>query len=74
MLRVGGEIIYMTCSIFKKENSNIISKFLELNNNAKSCVIDYNNSSNIEKDKNGLQILPNETSGGFFYSKIKKLY
>ena len=72
-LRVGGELIYMTCSIFKKENAMMISKFLDINKNAQSCVLDYDKSSNIEKDKLGLQILPNEKHCGFFFSKIIKL-
>lgn len=72
-LRVGGELIYMTCSIFKQENANIISKFLEHNKNAKSCVMDFAKSSNYEADEFGLQILPNEIHSGFFFSIIKKL-
>ncbi len=34
MLKPGGELLYVTCSIFKDENQHQIAKFLALNSNA----------------------------------------
>lgn len=71
LLNSGGSIIYMTCSVFKRENSDIISKFLETKQNAK--VEQGPKIKNSIQDEFGTQILPNEIHSGFFYSKINNL-
>lgn len=59
-LKVGGELVYSTCSILKEENEEIIRQFLE------------ENEKFVEKEK-FIQIYPNENTDGFFMSKLQKL-
>ncbi len=69
-LSIGGELLYITCSIFKKENDQMIFKFLDTQKNAK--VINFDNEWGFET-KFGRQILPGiNNSDGFFYSKLRK--
>lgn len=58
-LKVGGELVYSTCSILKEENEMVIEQFLKAHKNFK-----------LEKNR---QIYPNENTDGFFISKLKKL-
>ena len=58
-LKVGGELVYSTCSILKEENEMVIEQFLKVHKNFK-----------LEKNR---QIYPNENTDGFFISKLKKL-
>ena len=63
-VKKGGTIIYSTCSILKEENQNIIMKFLK---NNKDFSI-----QKIIKNKEFLDILPDEKQDGFFIAKLKK--
>lgn len=60
----GGTIIYSTCSILKEENQNIIMKFLKSNKNF--CI------QKIMKNKDFLDISPDEKQDGFFIAKLQK--
>lgn len=59
-LKENGTLIYSTCSILKEENENIISKFLQKNQNFK-----------IEEQ---VKILPDKEHDGFYICKLKKYY
>ena len=63
-VKKGGTIIYSTCSILKEENQNIIMKFLK---NNKDFSI-----QKIIKNKEFLDILPDEKQDGFFIAKLQK--
>ena len=63
-VKKGGTIIYSTCSILKEENQNIIMKFLKSNKNF--CI------QKIMKNKDFLDILPDEKQDGFFIAKLQK--
>lgn len=63
-LKVGGELVYSTCSILKSENEDIIEKWLK-SVNVKKC-----REYKIEAQK---KILPSKENDGFFISKIKRI-
>jgi len=71
MLAPGGELLYVTCSIFKDENQNQIQAFLSHNNNATETKIDADWGQVCEY---GRQLLPGEfDADGFYYCRLKKL-
>lgn len=77
-LKKGGELVYSTCSIFRKENRDIIFKFLKenpdfeieeisdiLKNKAKFFL-------NYLVDSKFLEVYQNEETDGFFICKLSK--
>lgn len=58
-LKIGGQLIYSTCSIVKKENERIIEKFINENKNFEVKFIK--------------KITPNEFQDGFFICKLVKI-
>lgn len=70
----GGVIVYSTCTIFKRENIDVVNKFLKENKNYHLEEID-NINLDIDSQKNGyIEIFPNiHGMDGFFIAKIKKL-
>ena len=66
-----GYMLYITCSILRQENQDLILSFLDKNANAKMVEIDI-----LEKHKTdcGYQILPQEHQGdGFYYCLLEKI-
>lgn len=75
-LKVGGEIIYSTCSILKEENDSIINYVLENNKNIILVPLDLTNYQDIPKlpTKEGtLCICPTNEYEGFYIAKLKKI-
>ena len=75
-LRVGGELIYSTCSILKEENDSIINYVLENNKNIELVPLDltnYNSLPKLPSIKGTLCILPTKYYEGFYVAKIKKI-
>lgn len=74
-VKVGGEIVYSTCSILKEENQNVIENFLKNNKNFEIVKTDYSKNEFfekfVEKDQY-IQVYQNEKTDGFFICKIKK--
>ncbi len=64
-LENGGKLLYSTCSIFREENSDLISRFVDKTRNASLLALDDN-------IRNG-QLLPNEQHDGFFYAVLQKI-
>lgn len=72
-LKVGGYLLYVTCSILKQENTLQMQDFLSKNNDA--TAIEFTDDSNwgIEQDI-GRQCLPIDRDGGdgFYYALLQK--
>ncbi|AZN67753.1 16S rRNA (cytosine(967)-C(5))-methyltransferase RsmB [Acinetobacter haemolyticus] len=69
-LKVGGTLLYITCSILKTENEQQMVKFFAEHPNAKEIKITAD--WGIEQ-MHGRQLLPSDQSGdGFYYCRIQK--
>ncbi|TYK65812.1 16S rRNA (cytosine(967)-C(5))-methyltransferase RsmB [Colwellia echini] len=72
LLKPGGTLLYVTCSILPEENCQQVSRFLEQNQDAQLIAI---NSNNPDTDENnvGWQLLPDARNmDGFYYAKLLK--
>lgn len=75
-LKVGGAMVYSTCTLFEEENENVVQDFLEKN-------VDFvlEHISGLEKidggkyldNKGMIQILPHDEYDGFFIAKIRRV-
>lgn len=69
-VKLGGTLIYSTCTINKKENSEVIKRFLE---NHKDFKVDYKTPEKFEvySDEYGFTTLANLShTEGFFFSRL----
>ena len=75
LLKPGGHLLYVTCSILKKENDLVIKYFLKNNLDASKKNLLLNNNINdvMLKTEFGYQLLPG-TRGmdGFYFSLLEK--
>lgn len=67
-LKIGGELVYSTCSILKNENEDIIEKFIKEVTD-ETC----RKTEKFEKIYEEI-ILPNKLTDGFYIAKIKRIY
>ncbi len=71
MLAPGGELLYVTCSVFKDENQNQIHGFLSRNNDAAEIKIEASWGKPCE---HGQQLMPGEQDAdGFYFCRLKKM-
>jgi 16S rRNA (cytosine967-C5)-methyltransferase len=68
ILKSGGKLLYVTCSIFKNENENIVMKFLSKNKDAASQDLKIPNGF---KHKN-TQLIPNQFHDGLYFKVFSK--
>jgi len=70
MLAAGGELLYVTCSIFRDENQGQVKSFLSQNDDASEIRIDADWG---EPCDYGRQLFPGEQDAdGFYFCRIKK--
>lgn len=70
LLKPGGVLVYATCSVFPKENEQVLQRFLDTHTDAIECPIQA--SWGIERVI-GRQILPGmHAMDGFYYAKLEK--
>jgi 16S rRNA (cytosine967-C5)-methyltransferase len=70
MLAVGGELLYVTCSIFRDENEQQIAHFLAQHDDAIEIQIQANWG---QRCKHGRQLLPGEQDAdGFYFCRLQK--
>jgi 16S rRNA (cytosine967-C5)-methyltransferase len=76
LLRPGGRLLYVTCSVLAAENDEVVARFLEMTNDAREDdVLQNNNIRDLMRDKAcGYQVLPG-TAGldGFYYASLRKV-
>lgn len=72
LLKTEGELLYCTCSIFKEENEQQITKFIEHHDDCVEVALKPFDWS-IQRPV-GLQVLPDSHGfDGFYYAKLKKI-
>lgn len=74
-VKIGGILMYTTCTLNKNENEKIVEEFLKDNKNFVIEEIDLSlfNGLNFQINKNMLTLLPSEFNDGFFITKLKKI-
>ena len=75
-LKVGGRMVYSTCTLFKEENEDVVNDFLAKNDGFTLEKIDGLDRIDGGKYKNNdgtIQILPHEEYDGFFIAKLKRV-
>lgn len=66
LLKPDGKLLYATCSVFKQENEQLVTRFLVDHSDARRLPI-------VLPDNSQGQLLPNEQRDGFFYALLHKV-
>ena len=68
ILKSGGKLLYVTCSIFKHENENVVMKFLSKNKDATSQDLKIPNDFQYRNT----QLIPNQFHDGLYFKIFSK--
>ncbi len=68
-LKTGGTLVYSTCTLNPAENKNIVSAFLSENADFELCAFRAGGA----ECAGMLELIPGETTDGFFIAKMKKV-
>jgi 16S rRNA (cytosine967-C5)-methyltransferase len=69
LLKPGGRLLYVTCSLLEQENDSVIETF----NLANDCTVENISLGQGLATKKGWQLLPHKTGGdGLFFSLLRK--
>lgn len=78
-LSVGGRLLYVTCSVFRPENQDIVAQFLQRSQNARSLPLPVGVAQNgagmvnaVAQELQDGQLFPNDHHDGFFYALLEK--
>jgi len=72
-----GRLLYVTCSIFKEENDEVMNQFLEKHDNValQDLLLNNNILEKMIKTRYGYQLFPGIiNTDGFYFSCLKKLF
>ncbi|MCX6145925.1 MAG: RsmB/NOP family class I SAM-dependent RNA methyltransferase [Candidatus Kapabacteria bacterium] len=78
-VKIGGIIVYATCSIFNLENEEVIETFLKSNtnfigDNLKKSFLENNISLNIDDDQFSIYFTPHlNKTDGFYLARLKRI-
>ena len=71
-VKKGGALYYSTCSLFERENDQIVGQFL--NAHPEYAIEKIDSPLAHDKKRHGLQFLPDEAYGaGFYICKMRKI-
>ena len=71
-LKIGGELVYSTCTLYREENEGVIERFLERNKDFELEEIEIP-SPIIHKNSGYITLYPNISgTDGFFIAKVKR--
>lgn len=71
-VKVGGTILYSTCTLNKEENQDNIEWFIKNHPEYSLEPLFYGNLPNFIYDNGTVTILPNKYMDGFFIAKFKR--
>ena len=72
-----GRLLYVTCSIFREENDEVMNQFLEKHDNValQELLLNNNILEKMIKTRYGYQLFPGKiNTDGFYFSCLKKLF
>ena len=73
-VKIGGNLIYSTCTIHDEENIDIVKSFLDENDNFELVPINEVNIDLDNQDSGYIKIYPNiHGMDGFFIAKLKRV-
>ena len=74
VLKTGGDTVYSTCTITKRENEDVVQAFLKANDAFELIPIELPNSEMTINESGTLSIYPHQYgTDGFYIAKMRKV-